>query len=143
MELEDQFNQLNDCLSLFKIQLGSLQKLVQKLEKDVKKEITKKTKDTKEPKKQRKPSGFAKPRKVSDALCEFMNVPLGSEIARTTVTKNLVNYIKKNKLAATKNKIIPDQKLLKLLEIENEEDIHNLTYFTMQKYMNKHFCVKD
>jgi len=86
----------------------------------------------------RKPSGFAKPTKVTKELCEFMNKSEGTEIARTEVTRALINYIKSNKLEnENNNKIItPDQKLKFLLGIEDGQE---LTYFNMQKYMNKHF----
>ena len=74
-----------------------------------------------------------------------MNKPEGSEIARTEVTKALVNYIKENKLIElgedSKNKIVPDQKLKNLLGIEDQE-LNDLTYFNIQKYMNKHFYSK-
>jgi upstream activation factor subunit UAF30 len=86
----------------------------------------------------RKPSGFAKPSKVTKELCEFMNKTEGTEIARTEVTKALVTYIKENKLENENNsKIIqPDNKLKLLLELEEGQE---LTYFNIQKYMNKHF----
>ncbi len=86
----------------------------------------------------RQPSGFAKPSKVTKELCEFMNKAEGTEIARTEVTRALVAYIKENKLENTTNsKIIsPDEKLKTLLELNDSDE---LTYFTIQKYMNKHF----
>ena len=86
----------------------------------------------------RKPSGFAKPTKVTKELCEFMNKKEGSEIARTEVTSTLSSYIKKNNLQNKNNKkiILPDDKLKDLLGINDEEE---LTYFNIQKYMNKHF----
>ena len=86
----------------------------------------------------RKPSGFAKPSKVTKELCNFMNQNEGTEIARTDVTKALIKYIKENKLENEKNsKIIkPDDKLKYLLEINDDQE---LTYFNIQKYMNKHF----
>ena len=75
-----------------------------------------------------------------------MDRPEGSEIARTEVTKALVNYIKSNNLLMQgdkidnkiKNKIVPDQKLKNLLGLQDDE-INDLTYFNIQKYMNKHF----
>jgi chromatin remodeling complex protein RSC6 len=73
-----------------------------------------------------------------------MNKPDGTEIARTEVTKALVCYIKTNNLIELgqdlKNKIIPDEKLKNLLGIEDEKN--DLTYFNIQKYMNKHFYSK-
>ena len=87
-------------------------------------------------------AGFAKPTKVTKELCEFMDKPEGSEIARTEVTKALVIYIKNNNLLEQgedlKNKIVPDQKLQNLLGIKSDE-LLGLTYFNIQKYMNKHF----
>jgi chromatin remodeling complex protein RSC6 len=70
-----------------------------------------------------------------------MNRPEGTKIARTEVTKSLVAYIKNNNLLdKTENKIVPDQKLLELLGVKSDEFIDtNLTYFNIQKYMNKHF----
>jgi chromatin remodeling complex protein RSC6 len=56
-----------------------------------------------------------------------------------------VNYIKENNLIELgedcKNKIVPDKKLKDLLGIQDEK-IHDLTYFNIQKYMNKHFYSK-
>ena len=67
-----------------------------------------------------------------------MNKEEGTEIARTDVTKALVSYIKENKLENMSNgKIItPDEALKGLLGVEDGEE---LTYFNIQKYMNKHF----
>jgi chromatin remodeling complex protein RSC6 len=143
----DQFSTLNDSLTLFKMQISSLQKIVKNVEKDIRKEIKtlKKYKKNDVQKDKRAPSGFAKPTKVTKELCEFMNKPEGSEIARTEVTKALVNYIKEHNLIeindASKNKIVPDEKLKNLLGIEHEE-LDILTYFNIQKYMNKHFYTK-
>ena len=143
----EQFTTINDSLTLFKMQINSLQKVVKNVEKDIRKEIKtlKKDKKTDVQKDKRAPSGFAKPTKVTKELCDFMNKPEGSEIARTEVTKALVNYIKENNLIETndvsKNKIVPDEKLKNLLGIQNEE-LNVLTYFNIQKYMNKHFYTK-
>ena len=126
------------------MEISTLQKLVKHVEKDVTKELNniKKSKKKEKLKTKRAPSGFAKPTKVTKELCDFMNKPEGSEIARTEVTKALVIYIKKNNLLEQgenlKNKIVPDQKLQNLLGIEKDELI-GLTYFNIQKYMNKHF----
>ena len=144
----EQFTTINDSLSLFKMQITNLQKVVKTVEKDVKKELKNIKKDNKKKEKtksKRAPSGFAKPTKVTKELCEFMNKPEGSEIARTEVTKALVNYIKENNLIElgedAKNKIVPDQKLKKLLGLQAEQS-NDLTYFNIQKYMNKHFYSK-
>ncbi len=59
-------------------------------------------------------------------------------VARTDVTKYLIDYIKKENLQNKDNKkqIIPDVKLKKLLVIKDNDE---LTYFNIQKFMNKHF----
>ena len=143
----DQFATINDSLTLFKMQISSLQKVVKTVEKDVRKELKniKKDKQKDKPKIKRAPSGFAKPTKVTKELCEFMNKPEGSEIARTEVTQALVSYIKENNLIGNgddkKNKIVPDEKLKNLLGIQ-DEDLDDLNYFSIQKYMNKHFQSK-
>jgi chromatin remodeling complex protein RSC6 len=143
----EEFTTINDSLTLFKMQITNLQKVVKTVEKDVKRELKNIKNDKKKdkPKTKRAPSGFAKPTKVTKELCEFMNKPEGSEIARTEVTKALVNYIKENNLIElgedSKNKIVPDEKLKSLLGI-HEKELNDLTYFNIQKYMNKHFYSK-
>jgi len=89
----EQFTTINDSLTLFKMQITNLQKVVKTVEKDVRKELKNIKKDKKKdkPKVKRAPSGFAKPTKVTKELCDFMNKPEGSEIARTEVTKALIN----------------------------------------------------
>ncbi len=140
----DQFTTINDSLTLFKMQINALQQKVKTVEKNVKKELkhVKKDKKKEKPKSKRAPSGFAKPTKVTKELCQFMDKPEGSEIARTEVTKALVAYIKLNNLLEqgedAKKKIVPDEKLKNLLGIDTEQ-LNDLTYFNIQKYMNKHF----
>ena len=146
--LDSLFTTINDSLTLFKMQITNLQKVVKTVEKNVNKElknVKKKNNKIMKPKIKRAPSGFAKPTKVTKELCEFMNKPEGSEIARTEVTKALVIYIKENNLIEmgedTKNKIVPDQKLKNLLGLQDKE-LNDLTYFNIQKYMNRHFYSK-
>ena len=142
----DTFDTINNTLTSFKSQISYLQLQIKNVEKNVKKELRNIKKNTKNKVKPKKlPSGFAKPTKVTKELCDFMNKPEGTEIARTEVTKFLVQYIKSNNLqeqnGQTKNKINPDEKLQTLLCLKNEE-IDELTFFTIQKYMNKHFICK-
>jgi chromatin remodeling complex protein RSC6 len=86
----------------------------------------------------RKPSGFATPTKISDDLCMFMNKPVQSEAARTEVTKYIISYIKENNLQSEQNKKIikPDSALKTLLKPKKKDEI---TFFNIQRYMNKHF----
>lgn len=139
-ELFIQFDQLISQLTVMKTQITVIQQNIKQLEKSVKKQMKGLKKEVVKTKNKgnRQPSGFAKPSKVTKELCEFMNKAEGTEIARTEVTRALVAYIKENKLENTTNsKIInPDQKLKVLLGIEEGQE---LNYFTIQKFMNKHF----
>tara|TARA_Y100000590_G_C15596808_1_gene968373 strand:+ start:855 stop:1214 length:360 start_codon:yes stop_codon:yes gene_type:complete len=110
------------------------------LEKSVKKQIKQLEKEAKKNKNKgnRKASGFAVPTPISADLCEFMKKPTGSKMARTEVTKYIIQYIKDNNLPDETNKKIinPDNALKSLLDIKPEDKI---TYFNLQKFMNKHF----
>ena len=139
-ELFEQFDQLVSQLTNIKSQITGIQQNIKQLEKSVKKNMKGLKKEVVKTKNKgnRQPSGFAKPSKVTKELCEFMNKAEGSEIARTEVTRALVSYIKENKLENTSNsKIIsPDDKLKLLLGLDDSQE---LTYFNIQKYMNRHF----
>jgi chromatin remodeling complex protein RSC6 len=139
-ELFSQFEQLITQLTTMKTQINMMQQNIKQIEKNVKKQIKGLKKEVTKTKNKgnKQPSGFAKPGKVTKELCEFMDKEEGTEIARTEVTRALVAYIKKNNLENTTNsKIInPDQKLKVLLGIEEGQE---LNYFTIQKFMNKHF----
>ena len=86
----------------------------------------------------RAPSGFVKPTKISDELASFLGKDLGSEMARTQVTREINTYIRANNLQDKTNgrKINPDTKLAVLLKIQDGDD---LTYFNLQRYMSPHF----
>ncbi len=86
----------------------------------------------------RQPSGFVKPTKISDELAKFLEKPLGSEMARTDVTREINKYIRAQNLQDKDNgrKINPDAKLQTLLKIKKTDE---LTYFNLQRYMSPHF----
>ena len=88
-----------------------------------------------------KPSGFNKPIQVSKELCDFLAIDKDVLIARTTVTKKIHEYIKEHELKDTTDgrKIIPDAKLTELLKLKKDDE---LTFFNLQKYLNKHFTKK-
>jgi chromatin remodeling complex protein RSC6 len=137
---KESFEQIIDSISLLKLQLTDVQQKIKQMEKNIKKEfkIVEKINKNKHDKKIKKPSGIATPTLITNKLCDFMNRPIGSEIARTEVNKHLINYIKSNELQDKTNKtvILPDVKLKNLLGINDNE---SLTFFTLQKYMNQHF----
>ena len=120
-----QFNQL-------KVELKSLEKKTVRELKIAEKSKNKKKKGT------RAPSGFVKPAPISDELAGFLGIPVGSEMARTEVTREINKYIREHELQDKSNgrKIIPDKKLSTLLKVGADVD---LTYFNLQKYMGPHF----
>ena len=90
----------------------------------------------------RKPSGFIKPTRISDELAGFLGKTVGTEMARTEVSKEINAYIHAHSLQDKSNgRIIhADAKLSKLLKLEKEDE---LTYFNLQRYMKHHFHKTD
>ena len=87
----------------------------------------------------RAPSGFVKPTLISNELAGFPNKPVGTEMARTEVTREINGYIREHNLQDKANgrKINPDKKLASLLKIQSGDE---LTYFNLQRYMSPHFA---
>ena len=140
-KLSECFVSIYEGMNQIKGQMKVMEKQVRFLEKSMEKEIKNKIKNAEKKKKNRKakePSGFAKPAPVTNELCIFLNKEEGTQIARTECTKAIIDYIHKNNLQFGENKQIikPDEKLKILLGLTDEDE---LTYFTLQKYMNKHF----
>jgi len=139
-QIDSQFINILSTLSNFKVQITALSNQLKYLEKTVKKEIKQHKREAtkKMSKGTRKPSGFAAATPISDHLCDFMGKDHGTQMARTEVTKYICSYIKENSLTTNDNNRIikPDDKLQDLLGT-GENDI--ITYFNIQRYMNKHF----
>ena len=135
-----QFEGIIQTLGTFRHSITALQSQIRGLEKSVRKEIKSLQKEAAKNRNKgnRRPSGFAKPSKVSSELCSFMNKDPGTEIARTEVTQFLIQYIKDNQLQFEANKkiIIPDKTLKKLLKVKDGDEV---TYFNLQRLMNIHF----
>ena len=141
--IKQEFSGVLDTLSAFRAQITMLQNQVRGLEKHVNKQMRTLHKEAKKNKNKgnRKPSGFAVPTKITDELCEFMKKPPGTCVARTEVTQYIISYILDHKLQQEDNRkfISPDASLNKLLGVKEGDQV---TYFNIQRYMNKHF-VKD
>ena len=141
--IAEQFSSVLNTLSSFKSQISMLSAQVKALEKSVKKQMKQLEREAQKNKNKgnRKASGFAVPSKISKDLCKFMGKPEGSEMARTEVTKYIIQYIKDNELPDKTNKKIikPNNKLKNLLKLNKGDEV---TYFNLQKYMNKHFITK-
>jgi chromatin remodeling complex protein RSC6 len=86
----------------------------------------------------RQPSGFVKPTRISDELAKFLGKTIGTEMARTEVSKEINAYIREKGLQDKANgrKIHPDASLSKLLALTSADE---LTYFNLQRYMKHHF----
>ena len=115
--------------------IKSLIKLVQK-ENDKKEKILKKERDRKE-KARLSPSGFAKPTDISTEMCDFLQIPHGTQMSRTEVTKKINTYVRSNNLKDPVNcRIIrPDAVLKKLLRVKDGDEV---TFFHMQRLLNPH-----
>ena len=141
LEVKEIFANILTNISSLKMQLTALGSQIKSAEKHVQKRMKQLDKEIKKNKNKgnRNPSGFAKPSKISPQLCKFMGIKEGSEMARTEVTKYIIKYVKDKKLENPNDAqfIKPDNKLKSLLNMKNKDD--HLTYFNIQRYMNKHF----
>lgn len=133
-EFGARLQQVLSLASTLKAEFKVIEKAVSRDMKAAAKASSKKSKRTGN----RQPSGFVKPTKISDELANFLGKPLGTEIARTVVSKEINNYIRANSLqdAANGRKINPDAKLTQLLKLSAGEE---LTYFNLQRFMKHHF----
>jgi len=143
-EVCDQFSGVLGTLSSFRSQITMLQNQVRALEKTVGKQMRTFAREAKKNKNKgnRKPSGFAVPSKISDELCVFMQKPKGSSAARTEVTQYIIKYIKDHDLQWNENRKIikPNTPLKNLLNVKKDEEV---TYFNIQRFMNKHFIKSE
>jgi chromatin remodeling complex protein RSC6 len=130
-------NQFQDVISIMKTLQSNfkvLQKEVTKERKEIKKKEMKHSKNNIK----RKPNGFAKPSLISDELADFLNIPRGSELARTEATSKIISYVKENHLQnpEKKKEFILDDKLKSLLK-PGPNDI--IGFFTLQTFLKSHF----
>ncbi len=87
------------------------------------------------------PSGFAKPNKISNELCDFIGVPHGTEKSRTDITRYINSYVKEHNLNKPTNRrvILPDAKLKAILNVKDDEEV---TFFILQRLISHHFPPK-
>ena len=138
----DQFSEFMAKLQAFSAQMSSLRTEFRGLERQVARDLKAAAKITAKRKRKvgnRAPSGFVKPTLISNELADFLGKPVGTEMARTEVTREINAYIREHKLQDKDNgrKIIADKKLTGLLKLKKGDE---LTYFNLQKYMSPHFA---
>ena len=134
-EFSAKLQQLGTMFSTLKADYKTVEKAMTKEMKLAAKAASKKRKNSGN----RKPSGFVKPTRISDELAAFLGKEIGTEMARTDVSKEINSYIQTHKLQDKDNgRIIhPDNKLTKLLKVAKDDE---LTYFNLQRYMSPHFA---
>jgi len=140
--IKDRFGVFTGMLQDLSSQLTAMRGALKTLERDTTREMRSQEKINAKRKRKttnRKPSGFVKPTLISTELASFLGKPVGTEMARTEVTREINTYIKEHKLQDPTNgrTIIPDAKLKTLLKIKKGD---LLTYFNLQKYMSTHFA---
>ena len=138
----DTFSEFMSKLQTIASQINSLKSEFRTLEKKAVREIKIAQKINAKRKRKtsnRAPSGFVKPTLISTELANFLNKPIGTEMARTEVTREINGYIRAHNLQDKQNgrKINPDTLLASLLKIGDGEE---LTYFNLQRYMSPHFA---
>lgn len=138
-KLLDAVSVLDDRLVEDKKRMDATRGELKNLRKQIEKLHRKQLKQDNKPKKVRKPHGFAKPTNISDELAVFMGKEIGTLVSRTEVTKSIIKYIADNNLQNPENRrqILLDETLIKLFGLENQDV--KVDYFSMQKYVNKHF----
>lgn len=129
MEFESKIQELENEIFLLKKRLHRNERAFRKFKRSLQPEKEKKP---------RKPSGFARPTLLSDKLCEFLNLPIGSLLPRTEVTKRILQYVKDENLQnpSAKKFILLNEKMKDLLEPDPD---FNVTYFNIQKLLKKHY----
>ena len=139
--LSSLFGEFGSKLQTLSSGLSTLRSDFRTLERHVAREMRAAQKISKRKRKSgnRAPSGFVKPTLISKELANFLGKPVGTEWARTEVTREINAYIRTHSLQDKENgrKINPDTKLRALLQLKKDEE---LTYFNLQKYMSPHFA---
>ena len=133
-EFSAKLQQMAGLFATVRSDFKTMEKVVSRELKNAQKASSKKKKSSGN----RKPSGFVKPTLISPELAQFLGKTVGTEMARTEVSREINAYIRAQGLQDKANgrKINPDSSLTKLLNLQSEDE---LTYFNLQKYMKHHF----
>ena len=133
-EFSAKLQQISSIFSTMKGDFKTLEKSVSREMKAAQKASSKRAKRAGN----RQPSGFVKPTRISDELAKFLGKSVGTEMARTDVSKEINAYIRANNLQRPDNGrfIVPDAKLTTLLKLGKDDE---LSYFNLQRYMKPHF----
>ena len=131
-DLVEKIAGLSTYMKTIQVSLKVLVKEVDKLRK-----VTDKVQKKKE-KAKKSPSGFAKPCKISDELCDFIGIAKGTELSRTDITRHINSYVKEHNLNNPENRreFFPDKKLKSILNVKDGEKV---TYFILQRLIAHHF----
>lgn len=83
---------------------------------------------------------FKTPLFISNDMCDFFGVPHNTQLSIVMVIKKMAEYIKNNNLQNpnNENEIIPDKKLISLLQGYWPDADQSLKYSTLQKYIKCH-----
>jgi len=141
LSLTEDFSKFMTHMQQLSSMLGSLRTEFRVLEKKATRELKSAQKATAKRKRKagnRSPSGFVKPTLISNELASFLGKEIGTEMARTDVTREINTYIRAHKLQDPTNgrKINADSQLSSLLKLTPSDE---LTYFNLQKFMSPHF----
>ena len=135
-----QANTVRETVGALVAELKRVEKRVARLQKEADKRKRRQKKPVEgEAAVPRKPSIFELPTPLSNELCSFLGRPSGSKESRSNITKAITTYVKEKNLKE-KHTIKPDTKLKALLGVA-EGDV--LTYFNLQRYLNRHYLKTD
>ena len=137
-----EFNSLVEKVNVLRTTLGVVFSDMKKLEKRIPRELKKAQKGRRrrapvegEEGKPKKDTVFTKPTAISDALCQFLNVPKGTLMSRSEVTTLVCKYAKEHNLMA-KQVIKADAPMRKLLALTEKDELKILN---LQRYLKPHY----
>lgn len=130
-DLHEQLSTLKAGVSAAAAALKTTEKLAARLAK----KADRKRKRTKAEGAAPAPCIFTKPVKVTDELCSFLGVAKGTEVARSAVTKAVMDYAKSHNLM-DKQTIKADGTLRKLLSLKESDTLNILN---LQKFLSRHY----